>query len=424
MARSEGAVIARRLGRALSAGKLTRRGDVWTLDWKTATGERRRQALSRDRRVAERMRIEIVHQRDLEMAGLGAVEGQSRPLAEVRDAFLADLGTRTSTRYHAYARQRIDDVLGEIRAKRVCDLRAHELLQLRAQMLKSGLSCVTANHKLATLQGMLNWALKVGLIAENPIRNMPRLPQPESARVHRRRAMSEDEIARFLAAAGEDDRLNLEHLAAVKTIEGGTKGVQWSLRRRKLRVPQAPLWRAFLECGCRFGEMTRAVWADVDLDRRTIFLRAEHTKSGRSRHVPLLDGLVGELRALRETQALVLRRPVRPDDRIFMTPEGCAWPWATNGAMRVFDRVLEAAGIDRVDAQGRKLDIHALRHTFASRLARRGVPLQKAQRLLGHSDPKLTAQIYTHVEVEDLRDAVETIETDGKAEPAARRDAS
>lgn len=37
------------------------------------------------------------------------------------------------------------------------------------------------------------------------------------------------------------------------------------------------------------------------------------------------------------------------------------------------------------------------------------VPLQMAQRLLGHSDPKLTAQIYTHVEVEDLRDAVATL---------------
>jgi len=35
--------------------------------------------------------------------------------------------------------------------------------------------------------------------------------------------------------------------------------------------------------------------------------------------------------------------------------------------------------------------------------------LQKAQRILKHSDPALTAQIYSHLEVDDLREAVERI---------------
>ncbi len=72
------------------------------------------------------------------------------------------------------------------------------------------------------------------------------------------------------------------------------------------------------------------------------------------------------------------------------------------------DRCRFAKG-DRVDAEGRKLDIHALRHTFGSRLARRGVGLVQVQRLMGHSDPKLTAQVYTHLDVEDLRRAVEAV---------------
>lgn len=71
--------------------------------------------------------------------------------------------------------------------------------------------------------------------------------------------------------------------------------------------------------------------------------------------------------------------------------------------MRIFNRVLVRAKIARVDAEGRKLDIHALRHTFGSRLARRGVGLVQVQRLMGHSDPKLTAQVYAHLDVEDLR---------------------
>ena len=71
--------------------------------------------------------------------------------------------------------------------------------------------------------------------------------------------------------------------------------------------------------------------------------------------------------------------------------------------MRVFDRLLEAAGIERQDAHGGSIDIHALRHTTATRLARSGTPLAITQRILGHSDPKLTARVYTHLGAEDLR---------------------
>jgi hypothetical protein len=38
---------------------------------------------------------------------------------------------------------------------------------------------------------------------------------------------------------------------------------------------------------------------------------------------------------------------------------------------------------------------------------RSGVPIVKAQRILGHSDPRLTAAAYVAFDVEDLRDAVE-----------------
>ena len=71
------------------------------------------------------------------------------------------------------------------------------------------------------------------------------------------------------------------------------------------------------------------------------------------------------------------------------------------------DRLLDRAGIAKRDLQGQKLDIHALRTTCASRMARRGVSLAITQRWLGHSDPQLTAQHYVSVDVEDLRAAVE-----------------
>lgn len=62
---------------------------------------------------------------------------------------------------------------------------------------------------------------------------------------------------------------------------------------------------------------------------------------------------------------------------------------ALSSDRKVFDRLLVAAGIERVDAQGLELDIHALRHTAASRLLRVGVPLQKVQHVLGHADARM-----------------------------------
>jgi integrase len=52
------------------------------------------------------------------------------------------------------------------------------------------------------------------------------------------------------------------------------------------------------------------------------------------------------------------------------------------------------------------------------------VPLIKAQRILGHTDPKLTAKVYSHLEADDFRDAVQRIEAaDTLAVAAAARSA-
>jgi integrase len=382
-------------GRAPGPGSLRKRplpagGASWTLTFTDASGRRRRVVLGADKRVAEMRRSELIRQRDLELAGLGGVSGQSRPLEEIRDLYLQDLRHRSSARHALNVQGKLDRILGDMRSPRVRDVTPAAVMAFRGALVDGGLSHRTANCYVGTLRALLSWAVEASLIAENPILRLRALPEGPKHTRRNRRALSEDEITRFLAAAEADDS---RCVAMFPTP----------------RIPQAPLWRAFLETGCRYGELVAATWADVDLDARVLVLRGETTKAGRPRAIPLGERLVNDFKGLQFAQHRVLGRAAGEADQIFLTPDGKPGLWHTSNLRRIFLRLIEEAGIAKVDAHGRQIDIHALRHTFASRLARNGVGIAQAQRLMGHADPKLTARVYTHLGVEELRGAIASL---------------
>jgi integrase len=402
-----------RLGRAYSAGTLRRieRGGAphWVLDYRDSAGVRRREALSTDKRVAERRRIEVIRQRDLELAGLGAQEGQSMPLTELRDQYLSDLEARVGSKQLRSRTDSLTRVLAAVAATRVRDLRVADLMAFQRERLAQGVAHRTVNIDTGALSAMLNWGVSAQLIAENPLRTLKPLPTSERHQRRVRRALTEDEVERLLGAAHADDAECAARVAATRTIEVHGRGAEYAQRTRSGRVPQAPLWRALLQTGARWGELTSATWLDLDADRLALTLRAATTKSGRARVIPVTAALVDELLNLRSVHQRVRMRLAQPADRMFLSPDGADWASYTTNARRLLGRLLDRAGIARHDALGRVIDIHALRHTAATSMARRNVPLVVAQRVLGHADPKLTARVYTHLDVDDLRVAVEGV---------------
>ena len=60
----------------------------------------------------------------------------------------------------------------------------------------------------------------------------------------------------------------------------------------------------------------------------------------------------------------------------------------------------------RRDGHGQTVDVHSLRHTFATLLARNGVSPSIAQKLMRHSDIRLTMNTYTHLDLADTAGAV------------------
>ena len=395
------------MGRALGPGRLARqqrgRTAAWYLDYTLADGQRSRIRLSTDKRVAEKMRTQLIYERDMALAGLSTAVGQELRLSEIADQYLADLEPQVVRRHHEGVRARLDRMIEALRDPRVQDLKPLMVMKYRTAQLSAGKSTRTANVFTTTLKAALNWSVSAGLIATNPIGSMKMLVEREGQKVHRRRAMTEGETDRFLLAAAADDAANERFLKK-------RRGNVYYMRRSQRRVQQAPLWRGFLETGARWGELTSTTWADVDLDRRLLSLRPEHTKSGKARVIPILKTLAADLRRLQKVHRSILGRRVSGRDLVFLSPEGRPWSKATNNAMRVFNRVLKAAEIPRVNERGEKLDIHALRHTYGTRLSRWKVGLAQAQKLMGHSDPKLTAKIYTHLDAEDLRATMDEVE--------------
>jgi integrase len=63
------------------------------------------------------------------------------------------------------------------------------------------------------------------------------------------------------------------------------------------------------------------------------------------------------------------------------------------------------------DQDGRFADFHSLRHTFITNLIKANVSPKVAQTLARHSDIRLTMDIYTHVDQDEQKGAIEKLPT-------------
>ena len=140
--------------------------------------------------------------------------------------------------------------------------------------------------------------------------------------------------------------------------------------------------------GLRVNEIRSLEWRDLRLEgeRPCIMLRAETTKSGRADELPIHPDLVGQLVRHKE------RRIPFPGSRVF----------ATVPILRTFKRDLERASIPFADAQGRTIDMHAMRTTFISWLGLHGVDPRSQVQLARHSPRGVTLRNYQDFTLFDL----------------------
>jgi len=311
-------------------------------------------------------------------------------LAEIAEAYLADLSTRASPKSVEAVSLEFKRMQHELGIQSASEISVPLVMAWRHRRLAAGAAHKTANTAVGYLKAALAFAVLMGRLDTHPLDGLPALPSAGRHQRRRPRPFTDVELGRLFAAAQDLD------------ARTRARGRRW--------VPQEPLLQALAHTGARWSELTSTVWGDLDLEHGVLTLREEITKTERARAIPIESGLLGLLAELPKLQERALGRAPSAVDLIFLAPRGRPWPANTAGFHRnVLAPCLSAAGIQRRDKLGRVVHVHAFRHTFASRLARAGVPIATTQALTGHATPALLLAVYTHVSNEDTRRAIATL---------------
>jgi integrase len=354
-----------------------------------------RQILADLERQSDRVRAGVITTQELAVA-----DRMSVPISQHIAEFISTL--TGSTCYRDNTDSYLRRLAADCRWGRLSDLRRSDMECWLADQSRQGRGARSRNAFREALLSFCNWCVRDRRLTVNPFDRMPKANTDADPR-RRRRALTEDEIGRLLDVARQRPILD-----ALTVRRGVRKGQQVGARlsddhRRVLEATgrfRALVYRTFLLTGLRKRELARLTVADLYLDAPVphIQLPAKITKNGEEDFVPLRADLVAELKGWLVERFGPGDPP--PNGRLFDIP---------SDLLRVFNRDLKAAGIPKRDERGRTVDVHALRTTFGTLLSRSGVPPRVAQRLMRHSDIRLTMQTYTDPKLFDLQGAIDSL---------------
>lgn len=143
--------------------------------------------------------------------------------------------------------------------------------------------------------------------------------------------------------------------------------------------PFRDIVRGALVTGARYGELTRMQVRDFNRDALSITVR--ESKAAKPRHIALnVEGLELFIQLTAKKSAT---------DLIFVRQDGEAW--GPSHQQRPLAQACERARIEP------PATFHILRHTYASTLAMKGVPMGVIAAQLGHLDTRMTEKHYAHL---------------------------
>lgn len=210
------------------------------------------------------------------------------------------------------------------------------------------------------------WLVIGGHIPENPLDRLARV----NVSYDDHRALRKNDIDKILTAIEIHSR---------------------SLLQQKRDKAMAAL---FVFAGLRRGELLGLNVLDVDLEKLTVKIRKETSKSKSTRLLPINLSL----RMLLEDYLQQRSKDSKYTDTALFVSLSKDSRLTNDGLKHWVKRLVDLSGV--------KFHVHRFRHTFATNLAAQKINAIQLQQLMGHKDLRMTQRYVRSLDAEDLRPAV------------------
>lgn len=432
---------------------------VWMVRYRDASGESQDVSTKcRDKSNAQSFLSELKKTQELITRGLltetalDTADAAKSAVHEHLEAYLKALGNkrgkgrreRVSEKHLVNVRRSLFRIVAGCKFAALREINRETVSQWvtdRLQDAKQDWSARTINSHLEALKAFCSWCVsaKPQRLTANPMLQFPLLGEDAK---RPRRALRIDEIERLLLVAklrpvAEYGRAILRKSANEFPKDSKSRarwqrealtyqGIEVAFQRGQEALKRSPdklaellelgrerelLYLVLITTGLRQGELQSITIGQTYLDETPAWIELSHhdEKAGRGASIPLRDDIAERLRvhlagrlAAFKAEIGVLSMKGGPaglpmDQALFNVP---------NQLVRILDRDLEAAGIPKTDERGRTVDVHAMRHTFATMLSTSGVAPRVAQEAMRHSTMELTMKVYTDPKLLDVAGAM------------------
>lgn len=267
-----------------------------------------------------------------------------------------------------YARRIKKHLVPAFGSIQIIDLRKTDLRALLSRLAAEGMSKSTLQKLKGTASAVMELACDEGFIVHNPFRSL-KVPgkKPEE-----RQPISQEQAA-FLLSHWEGTRMGVPAMI-------------------------------MLLCGLRRGEVLALKWEDIH--GGYIFVaRAVFYPRGSKAYIKEPKSQAG-IRRVPVPAVLQEALAQCPKSSAYICPSQGGGLMGQAGFYRAWQKYMahfEVAGFPTFTP-------HQLRHTYATMLYSAGVDILTAQKLLGHASPKVTLEIYTHLEKQKRQISIQALE--------------
>jgi len=258
-----------------------------------------------------------------------------------------------------------------------------DIRTFRDAQRKAGRAAATCNFSHKALASVFEAARRQNLISANPCHAIDYLPTHQEK--VEKGTFSATDVSKLIAACTKNEKL-----------KNADSSADW----------QGVITLSFYT-GMRLNDCLSLKWGNVDLPGKVItFIPQKTASTGKKLTIPMHL----------EVEEFLLKHPAgkRDADPVFTKLHKLSIG-GNRGASRTFSGIMETAGLasgtlrEKAGDAGHSVSSHShhsLRHSLATALSKAGVMAEQRNKITGHSDDRM-AQHYTHVQIEELRGAID-----------------